>query len=437
MMEMKSRLKLVIIGAGSAYTPEIFDEIIKRKQLGIGSIVLVDISEGLERARIICEFGRRMFRHAGAACDISLTLDRRAALEDADFVICQLRAGGENARIKDELIGMQHHILGQETTGAGGFMNAMRTIPVMLGIARDMEEICPQAWLINFTNPSGIVTQALSDCTSLHFAGLCNVPVNMWSDIAKAVGADAGDIHCTFAGLNHLSFVTEAMKNGVSILPEVLKGLAGNETLMKNIPKVAGVGELAQTIGMVPSPYLQYFYFEEQMLHKQLDEWKSLGKSRGVITQEINRSLFRKYQDETLETKPEELSQRGGSLYSFAALNIIEGLLSSQPQEMVLNVPNRGAISDMADDDVVEINCMVGKDGIRALPFGPLPAAVSGLVRTVKQYERLTVRAAVQRSRPLAVQALLNHPLIHGWHNAAAIVRSMEREFPEFIQLEG
>ena len=173
------------------------------------------------------------------------------------------------------------------------------------------------------------------------------------------------------------------------------------------------------------------------MLHKQLDEWKSLGKSRGVITQEINRSLFRKYQDEALETKPEELSQRGGSLYSFAALNIIEGLLSSQPQEMVLNVPNRGAISDMADDDVVEINCMVGKDGVQALPFGPLPEAVSGLIRTVKQYERLTVRAAVQNSRSLAVQALLNHPLIHGWHNAAAIVRSMEREFPEFIQLEG
>lgn len=437
MMDTKNRLKLVIIGAGSAYTPEVFDEIIKRNGLGIGKIVLVDIPVGLERADIICQFGKRMFRHAGADCDISLTTDRRAALEGADFVICQIRVGGESARIKDERIGMQHHILGQETTGAGGFMNAMRTIPVMLDIARDMEEICPHAWLINFTNPSGIVTQALSDCTSLHFSGLCNVPVNMWSDIAKAVGAEPKDIHCTFAGLNHLSFVTEATQNGVSILPNVLEGLAGNETLMKNIPKVAGVGELSQTIGMVPSPYLQYYYFEEQMLHKQLDEWKSLGKSRGVITREINRSLFRKYQDQSLETKPEELSQRGGSLYSFAALNIIEGLLSSSPQEMVLNVPNRGAISDMADDDVVEVNCMVGNNGIRALPFGPLPAAVSGLVHAVKQYERLTVRAAVQKSRTLAIQALLNHPLIHGWHNAVSIVRNMEREFPEFIQLEG
>ena len=428
--------KLVIIGAGSAYTPEIFDEIIKRNNLHISHISLVDIEEGLERAQIICDFGKRMFRRAGITCEIDLILNRRAALKGADFVICQLRVGGEKARIQDELIGLQHYIIGQETTGAGGFMNAMRTIPEMLAIAHDMEEICPQAWLINFTNPSGIVTQALSNHTSLNFVGLCNVPVNMHMDIARIMNVTTEDIHCTFIGLNHLSFVSEASVRGRDVLLEVLKGIASNETIMKNIPKISGVGELTNAIDMVPSPYLQYFYFEEQMLRKQLDEWKGSGKTRGVITQEINRSLFEQYARFSLDVKPPELSQRGGSLYSYSALNIIEALLSPTPHEIVLNVPANGAVSDMDKGDVVEINCMVSRDGVSPIPVGPLPASVSGLIHTVKQYERLTVAAAVQKKRRLAIQALLNHPLIHGWHNANSIVHSMEHVFPQFILLQ-
>jgi len=427
--------KLVIIGGGSAYTPEIFDEIIRRKELDIRQIILVDIEEGLERARIICNLGKRMFRKAGIKCSLDLTLDRREALKGADFVISQIRVGGENARIQDELIGLQHNIIGQETTGAGGFINAMRTIPVMLDIARDMEELCPHAWLINFTNPSGIITQAISDHTTINVVGLCNVPINMQSDIARILNTSIENVHCSFIGLNHLSFISSVVVNGRDVMPDILESISGNETVMKNIPKVAGVGELSRVIGMVPSPYLQYYFFEEQMLHKQLDEWKSTGKTRGIITKEINQLLFEQYSNESLEEKPPALTQRGGSLYSFAALNIIEALLSPVPQEMVLNIPAGGMIYDLDNDDIVEINCMVSCNGIKPSLVGPLPEPVKGLICTVKQYERLTVSAAVLKSRQLAVQALLNHPLIHGWHNAISIVRAMEHAFPQYISL--
>lgn len=427
-------MKLVVIGAGSAYAPEIFDGLLTRlKTFTFTEIDLVDIPEGMPRAQIILDFTKRMFQKAGYACQLRLTTDRRQALAGADFVISQIRVGTWRARAVDEQTGMELGLVGQETTGAGGFMNAMRTIPEALAIARDMEALCPDAWLINFTNPSGLVTEAVLKYTKIRCIGLCNVPVNMQADAEKALGAK---LHCTFTGLNHLSFLIGAERDGRDVLPLLLEQLADNETLMKNIPKVAGTGELIRALGVIPSPYLQYYYFEQEMRDKQLREWREMRQSRAVQVHAIDEALFRQYRDPALAEKPAELAQRGGSLYSFAALNIIEALLGDTPREMAVNVQNQGSIPGLEDTDVVEMNCRISKAGVARLALPPLPRPVRGLVQTVKHYERLTVQAAARRDRRLAVQALLNHPLIHGYRNAEAVVALLEQRFPQYIHWE-
>ena len=429
-------LKLVIIGAGSAYTPEIIDEIIqRRKTLFISSIVLVDIEDGYQRASVIRDLTIRMFVKAGLNCAVTLTLNRREALKNADFVISQIRVGGWQARAEDEKIGLSLGLIGQETTGCGGFMNAMRTIPESLAIARDMEEICPQAVLLNFTNPSGIVTEALLRYSSIRTIGLCNCPINMKRDAAKAVGAEEKELDCTFAGLNHLSFMLSASYERQNIYPVLLEKLSKDATVMKNIPKVEGTDQLIQAIQLIPSPYLQYFYFEPEMLQKQLEELEKDHTTRGDKVEEINRQLFRIYADQNLCEKPKQLSERGGSLYSYAAMNILQACLSDEPWIMTVNTLNQGAIPDLAEEAGVEITCHVSKYGIEPLERYTLPAHVLGLVQMVKRYESLTVEAAVTRSRETALRALLSHPLIHGFSNAQKILEKMGNREIHPIQL--
>lgn len=421
--------KLVVIGAGSAYAPEIFNGIVSRNaQLGITEIVLVDIHEGEKRAQLIADFGKRMFEAAGETCRLSLSYNRREALKGASFVISQIRVGGWQARVCDEKGPMALGLVGQETTGAGGFMNAMRTIPVALEIARDMEEICPEAWLVNFTNPSGIVTEALLKHSRVKCIGLCNVPINMQADAAKLLDLPFEDVRCTTLGLNHLSYVTSVMAGGQEQLPHLVKAVNGNETLMKNIPKVEGTGELVQAIGVLPSPYLQYYYFEKEMLVKQQKELAESGKTRGALAHDIDEVMFAQYANPALTSPPPQLAERGGSLYSTAALDIIEALASDEGREMAVNVQNCGAISGLEADDVVEMNCRISRNGVARLVLGPLPQPAKGLVQEIKHYERLTVEAAVKASRSLALQALLNHPLIHGYNNAVKVIHYMEKE---------
>ncbi|NLF28187.1 MAG: 6-phospho-beta-glucosidase [Clostridiales bacterium] len=434
---MKDR-KLTILGAGSVYTPEIFAEIAARKdRLRFREIALVDIDEGRKEAELCASLAARMLKAHGLNARLTLTTDRREALSGSDFVVSQIRVGRMAARAEDEKLGMSLGLIGQETTGVGGFVNALRTIPTALSIARDMEEICPDAWLVNFTNPAGVVTEAVLKHSRVRCVGLCNVPINMVNDIAKVLGVPRDRVRCRFMGLNHLSFVTAAELDGLNVLPEVVEGISGNETLMKNIPKAEGVGALTKLLGIIPSPYLQYYWFEDQMRAKQADEWEKSGVSRAAQVGEINRGLFSKYADESVAEPPAELSGRGGSLYSFAALNVVEALSGEQPAELVVNARNRGAIEELRDDDVVEINCLVGPDGVRPLPAGRLPEKVSGLVQAVKQYERLTVRAAVEEDRELAISALLNHPLAHGFRNAEKAVDRAIGLFPQYIRLGG
>ena len=428
--------KLVIIGGGSSYTPEIFDGIINRNHsLRFNKITLVDIDEGMDRAQIILNLGRRMFAKHNMDVGLELTSNRREALKGADFVISQIRVGGSDARIADETIGLEMGIIGQETTGVGGFMNAMRTLPQAIAIARDIEEVCPEAWLINFTNPSGIVTEGILKHTNVKCVGLCNVPINMQFDSAMVMEVDPEEIHCHFVGLNHLSYIVSAKIKGQEILDEVINRIGDNSTLMKNIPKVEGVGELIKSLGLIPSPYLQYYYFENEMFHKQRKEYEESGETRGVLVRKIDEELLKKYSETSLDEKPVELSQRGGSLYSFAALNIIEALLSDKPVELVINTLNNGAISNLLDDDVVEVNSLISSKGIQTIPYGEMPQQVTGLVQSVKQYERLTVEAAITGDEKLALQALLNHPLLGGYSNARKAIDRMKDTFDQYIKL--
>jgi len=249
------------------------------------------------------------------------------------------------------------------------------------------------------------------------------------------LGLDREEVHCQFVGLNHLSFVTSVEANGAQHLAEIVEKLGENATLMKNIPKVKGVSELTKTLGVIPSPYLQYYYFEDQMRKKQEDEWQKNRVSRAIQVAQINESLFSQYGNENVSEVPEEVSKRGGSLYSYAAMDIIEALAGVTPKELVVNTQNAGAVAWLRDDDVVEINCLVEKDSVKTLPSGGLPEKAAGLVQTVKQYERLAVRAAVEHSKELAVCALLNHPLVHGFTNAQKAVERAIEIFPDFIEL--
>jgi len=428
--------KLVIIGAGSSYTPELLDGIMQRNDnLNLTRVALVDIPEGIERAGINTDLGRRIFKKNGTKCEIELFSDRRKALKDADFVISQIRVGGYAARILDEKICLDMGIVGQETTGGGGFMCALRTVPVALQIAKDIADVCPDAYLINFTNPSGIVTQALARYSNIKNVGLCNVPINMQSNVAGILGKPFKETICNFVGLNHLSFINSVKIKGSDeeLLPCVLEKVIKDPTIMHHTIGKPGIDRLIDTIKLIPSYYLSYFYFENEMFNEIFNDYKQSGQTRGTKVREIDVELFKKYADPNLCEKPKELESRGGSLYSTAALDIVEALLSEDEIELVINVVNNGSIPDLCDEDTVEINCKISKHGIKPKKNKPLSPYIAGLIKTMKQYESLAVDAAVNRDRSQAMGALMNNVLIRGFNNTEKLLDEFEKNFSKYL----
>ena len=269
-------MKLVVIGGGSSYTAELIEGVILHKDsLPITEVVLIDVEMGLDKVRINTEFARRMVKKAGLPIQVSYTLNRKEGLKDAAFVITQLRVGGLDARAKDERIPLTYGVIGQETTGPGGCFKAFRTIPVLLDICKDMEQVCPDAWLINFTNPAGIVTEAVLKYTKVKCIGLCNVSINMKHDAAQRLQVDAEELDCRFIGLNHLSVMNHAFYQGADRIEEVL-AVSNRESVVKNIEKNDEMDTLAREMGCMFSPYLQYFYSEKEMLKKETREKKAI-----------------------------------------------------------------------------------------------------------------------------------------------------------------
>lgn len=407
-------LKVAVIGGGSSYTPELIDGFIKRNnELPVKEIHLVDIEEGKSKLDIVGNLAKRMVKKAGVDIDIILTLDRESAIKDANFVTTQFRVGGLEARAKDERIPLQYNVIGQETTGPGGFAKAMRTIPVILDICKDIEELAPNAWLINFTNPAGLITEAVHRYTNVKTIGLCNVPIGMVNMVSKMLEVDSERIKIDFAGLNHLVWGKRVYLDGEDITDEVIEKLCdGGSLTMKNIPDLKWDKDFVKSLGMIPCPYHRYYYMTDDLIEEEKESVETGKGTRAEQVLKIEKELFEVYKDPNLNQKPEQLEKRGGAYYSDAAVSLISAIYNDKKEVHTVNVKNNGAISNLPDDVVVEVNAIVDKTGAHSITVGQLPPEVSGLVQAAKAYELLAVEAGATGDYGTALKALVANPLV-------------------------
>lgn len=417
-------MKITVIGGGSSYTPELVEGLIARHaSLPMAELALVDVEGGREKVEIIAALSRRMLDRNGLeSVKVSVHFDADEAIIGSSFVLTQLRVGQLPARAADEHLGLSHKLLGQETTGVGGFAKALRTIPVMLDIAKRVERLAPNAWIINFTNPAGIVTEAVSRHSKAKIIGLCNVPVTMHHMIADMLKLPYDDVSLRFAGLNHMVWVHQVLAAGRDATDEVIEMLCDGEQLsMNNIKAIPWPPELLRALRAIPCPYHRYFWQTRTMLEDELADADSKG-TRAEQVMKVEASLFKLYANPNLDKKPEELSQRGGSFYSEVAVQLINALHNNLGIEMVVNTANHGAIQGLPDDAVIETNCLIDALGAHPLAFGKLPPLMNGLTQQVKDFERLTIDAAVDGDKQKALLALVANPLVADVNLASALV---------------
>ncbi|WP_202303458.1 6-phospho-beta-glucosidase [Dryocola clanedunensis] len=410
-----SGLKIVIIGAGSSYTPELIEGLINRSaELPLRELWMVDIDEGREKLAIIANLARRMLKKAGLTVRVEETLDRQTALAGADYVCSQFRAGCLEARISDERISLKHGLIGQETNGLGGFANACRTIPIALAIAKEMEQLCPDAWLLNFTNPSGMVTEAILRHSTVKTVGLCNVPVIMQKGVAKLLKSEnEADFIMQVAGLNHFIFARQILQNGQDKLQQVIQEiLSGNDPLVpRNIPPFSWPEHVLQGLGMIPCAYLRYYYMKDDILKQEIGEANGEG-TRGEVVKELERQLFAIYSNPELAEKPKALEGRGGQYYSEAACELMSAIHNDKRIIMHVNTRNNGAINGLPDDCAVEVSSMITRSGPLPLNVAPFPEDTLRLLQLMKSFEQLTIQAAMTGDRHTAWRALVLNPLI-------------------------
>jgi 6-phospho-beta-glucosidase len=407
-------LKIAIIGGGSSYTPELVEGFLARQhELPLRELCFVDVEAGRQKQDIVVGLARRMAAKAGCPATISATLDRSAALDGADFVLTQLRVGQIPARILDERIPLDHGVIGQETTGPGGFMKALRSIPVLFGICDDVARLCPEAWILNFANPSGIVSEAVLRHKTRRFIGLCNNPINTTAWVAKTFNVAPHEAFVEFAGVNHVTWGRRAYVRGRDVTAEALAAMAGAHSLnAKNVPAMAWPKELLDAMDGIPSSYIKYYTMPDEMLADALAKHRAGKPCRAEEVAEVEAALFAKYADPALDRKPEELSKRGGALYSEAALRLVAAIHGDRHDIQCVNTLNRGALPDLADDVAVEVNCMIDARGATPLLVGRINPFIRGILQRVKCFEELTVAAAVSGDRRLALEALASNPLV-------------------------
>jgi 6-phospho-beta-glucosidase len=396
-------MKVAVIGGGSTYTPELIEGLsARRERLPISELVLHDVDAG--RLEVVGGMARRMLRRLDWDGRLELTSDTEAAVDGASFVLIQLRVGGQQARLVDETLPHRFGTIGQETTGAGGLAKALRTVPLVLDIA-DLarRRAAPDAWIVDFTNPVGIVTQALVDAG--HRAiGLCNVAITLQRRLARLIGADPASVELRHVGLNHLSWITGVMRDGRDVLPGILEAHA--EELGRELELDPG---MLRELGTVPSYYLRYYYAFDDVMAEQRN-----GHVRADEVMDLERRLLDMYADPTLDTKPALLADRGGAFYSEAAAQLLASLNDGTGDVQVVDVRNGDAMPDLEPDDVVEVPARIDRDGAHPLRQAPMPAPMRDLVRTVKAFERLAIRAAQTADTDDIRRALEAHPLVGG-----------------------
>jgi 6-phospho-beta-glucosidase len=403
-------MKLTVIGAGSTYTPELVSHL---SRLPVDEVALHDIDSA--RLDVVGGLAERMLAKQDYDGTLVRTGDLDRALDGAAFVLFQIRVGGQQARLRDETVPLRCSCIGQETTGAGGFAKAMRTVPVVLELAeRVAERAAPGAWIVDFTNPVGIVTRALLDAGH-RAVGLCNVAIGFQRSIADMLGVQPDRIEIDQVGLNHLTWIRAARLDGRDVLPDLLAEHGDELAEEVDVPR-----RVLEDLGAIPSYYLHYFYAHDRVLAEQRD-----GVPRAQTVAEIEHELLEMYKDPNLAEKPALLDQRGGAHYSEAAVGLVGSLHRGDDAVHVVDVRNGGTLVGLAADDVVEVPARVGPAGPVPLRQAPLAPELLGLVQHVTAYERLAVEAALTRDPATARRALLSHPLVGQVDKVDALVDAL------------
>jgi len=407
---MKDGIKIAIIGSGSTYTPELIEGLINKKdELPVKELYLMDIDD--RKLNIVGGLCQRMIEAVRMDTKVVLTKDLDEAIEGASFVCAQIRVGKLAARIKDETIPLKYNLLGQETNGIGGMFKGLRTIPAILNITKHMEKLCPNAWLINFSNPSGMIAQAVLNNSPIRMIGLCNVPINSVDSIKKTL--DLPNAYVEYLGLNHLAWITKIVDNDKDYLQDAIK-MGLNSSNMKNIPTLGFSRELIETVGAIPTSYLNYYYHKDKMVEKEV----KAEKCRGEVCLDIENQLLDIYSNSAVHTKPELLSKRGGARYSEVAINLIDAIYNDRNNIQVVNILNNGAISWLDDNDAIEISAYIGKDGAKPIKTDYRNSHIEELVKVMKAYEKHAVKAAMTGDVDEALKALMINPLVFDYDKA-------------------
>ena len=420
-------MKIAVIGGGSTYTPELIEGFARRDDVLSGvELVLHDIAA--DRLAVVGGLARRILAAQGSSHRLVTTTSLDEAVDAADAVLVQLRVGGQHARLIDETLPGRFGLLGQETTGPGGFAKALRTVPVVLNIAEVVAQRAQSdAWIVDFTNPVGIVTRALLD-QDYRALGLCNVAIGFQRRFAARFGVAADEVQLDHVGLNHLSWIRQVRVDGVDRMPDLLDTPAAEE--------LAGAirvpADLLRTLGAIPSYYLHYFYCTDRAIAEQAS-----GPHRAEEVLQIERTLLAMYANPALDHKPALLEQRGGAYYSEAAAALVTSLLTGDRAHHYVNVRNNGSVAGLPDDAVVEVPATVDRAGAHPVPIAPLAPELLGLVQAVTAYEVLTIQAARTGDRRVAVRALLANPLVRQWDRAVplldALLEANRPHLPQFF----
>ena len=420
-------MKIAVIGGGSTYTPELIEGFARRDDVLSGvELVLHDIAA--DRLAVVGGLARRILAAQGSSHRLVTTTSLDEAVDAADAVLVQLRVGGQHARLIDETLPGRFGLLGQETTGPGGFAKALRTVPVVLNIAEVVAQRAQSdAWIVDFTNPVGIVTRALLD-QDYRALGLCNVAIGFQRRFAARFGVAADEVQLDHVGLNHLSWIRQVRVDGVDRMPDLLDTAAAEE--------LAGAirvpADLLRTLGAIPSYYLHYFYCTDRAIAEQAS-----GPHRAEEVLQIERTLLAMYANPALDHKPALLEQRGGAYYSEAAAALVTSLLTGDRAHHYVNVRNNGSVAGLPDDAVVEVPATVDRAGAHPVPIAPLAPELLGLVQAVTAYEVLTIQAARTGDRRVAVRALLANPLVRQWDRAVplldALLEANRPHLPQFF----
>ncbi len=439
---MKKALKIVTIGGGSSYTPELVEGFILRyDEIPITEHWLVDVEEGREKVETVAAMAQRMWDASGHKVNVHVSYDRREALVDAAFVTTQFRVGLLNARIKDERIPLSYGVLGQETNGAGGIFKALRTIPVIREIVADMRELCPDAWLVSFTNPSGMVAEAaIRNFGWKKAIGLCNVPIIAEIAEGPSIGMDREGLTYQCAGLNHFHWHRVFDSDGNDRTAELVELINGPDSGTPiNIQSGADLPlDMLHTANLLPCGYHRYYFGAEQMLEHAIEDYAN-NNTRAELVKAVEDELFALYADPNLDHKPEQLALRGGAHYSDAACGTIAAINTDAHVRMTVSTQNRGAIPDLPHDCIVEVSSLISAIGAEPLVWGEMRPHERGWLQVMKAMEECTIKAAVEGDYGALVEAFDLNPLIPNGETSRRIMHELliahERYLPQFADV--